>query len=508
MADSEYLKKALGSVLAKGVAETCNARPDDPIEFLAQFLLKSVADDESTVVLEGEKEVAAKKADADAQAAELATFKEQEVVEARQLTHDKEEKRLEAVLSGAEVAETVFSAVVSYARARTGANGYVMLTDLPEKLLPPTPPEPAPAAEGEAPAADGEGEAPPEEPPPEPEGEPEEPPPKYAPKTLEYVVSTAPDEALVIGKVLERPPAPPEEGDDTPPPPSGVGEGVTFTAVDDFLAGGAKVYHEPKAVENRSVKFWYLPRIGSYAAAPFEDVNGEVKGVLGFDTLGLERPFSAEDVALIESLAVRTSTELKRIEQTVADEFHVQNDALKAMLPDPAAEPPPPPEEGCDPFDAAKASLELPASMLGSCTPSHFKYVESRRQCPPGVLLTFKGVMALLAPDYAAEMGQLSWPMLKQAASNGDLPWGGDLFEKAVSFDVMNGDGGEGWEVAEAMAAEVEAAPEDGGAPPKDDILAFAAVAHALYLWLAGSVAVHKLKVEKEAAEAAAEGGE
>ena len=42
--DSEYLKAAVGGVLSKGIAETCHAKPDDPIEYLAQYLLKSVAD--------------------------------------------------------------------------------------------------------------------------------------------------------------------------------------------------------------------------------------------------------------------------------------------------------------------------------------------------------------------------------------------------------------------------------------------------------------------------------
>ena len=43
--DSAYLKSTVGSVLAKGIAETVVAKPSDPIDYLAQFLLKSVADE-------------------------------------------------------------------------------------------------------------------------------------------------------------------------------------------------------------------------------------------------------------------------------------------------------------------------------------------------------------------------------------------------------------------------------------------------------------------------------
>jgi len=284
MADTEYLKKAVGGILAKGVAETCNARPEDPIEFLAQFLLKSVADDAADAELKVQKSDATAVKEKEEQEADKIAFDEKDKQEALALTHEKEDKRLDDLLTSAQSVEEVFSAVISYTRARTGANGYVMLTDLPEKLLPATPCEPEPLPEGEeaAPAAE---EPPAEEPPPPAEGEGEEaePPPKYKPQLLTYVTSTAPDESLVVGKKLSRPPAPPEEEDGTPPPPTGVGEGVTFTAIDDFLGGGPKVYHEPRAVQNRSIKFWYLPRLGSYAAAPFEDALGEVTGVLGFD---------------------------------------------------------------------------------------------------------------------------------------------------------------------------------------------------------------------------------
>uniref|UniRef100_A0A7S2CEQ8 RIIa domain-containing protein n=1 Tax=Haptolina brevifila TaxID=156173 RepID=A0A7S2CEQ8_9EUKA len=507
MADTEYLKKAVGGVLAKGVAETCNARPEDPIEFLAQYLLKSVADGIAETELTAQKADAEKVKAAEEVEADKAASQVTEKQEALDLTHDKEDKRLDMLLSSAQSVENVFSVVLAYARARTGANGYVMLTDLPEKLLAPTPPEPAPACEPEEGAPAAEDAPPPEEPPPPAEGEGEEaePPPKYKPQLLEYVCSTAPDEALVVGKKLARPPAPPEEDDGTPPPPSGVGEGVTFTAIDDFLSGGPKVFHEPRAVQNRSIKFWYLPRMGSYAAAPFDDVEGEVKGVLGFDTLGLERAFSAAELTLLEELSVRTSTELKRIEQTLADEFHPLNDALKAMLP---AEPPAAPEEGADPFEVATAALTLPKEMLALCTAAHLKWIETRRTCPVGTLLTFKAVLALLADEMLAdELLGATFDDIKSGFSQGELPWGDDLFSQITAFDVMAGVGSPaGWEACEKLVTELATVPEDGSADvaPKEGILAYSAVGHALYSWVAGTVELHKLKVAKDAAEAEA----
>ena len=81
------------------------------------------------------------------------------------------------------------------------------------------------------------------------------------------------------------------------------------------------MFHEPAAVENRSVKFWYMPRIGAYACAPFADYEGDVCGALGFDTLGLERAFSAEELALLESLASKTGATLMRIEEGLAEKL-------------------------------------------------------------------------------------------------------------------------------------------------------------------------------------------
>jgi hypothetical protein len=41
-ANAEYLRKAVGDVLSKGIAATTLAQPNDPVEFLATWLIKWV----------------------------------------------------------------------------------------------------------------------------------------------------------------------------------------------------------------------------------------------------------------------------------------------------------------------------------------------------------------------------------------------------------------------------------------------------------------------------------
>jgi hypothetical protein len=524
--DSAYLKSAVGSVLAKGIAETVVARPSDPIDYLAQFLLKSVSDEKEDKALKVQQKAATERQAAidvkTAADAEAAAAKE----EAMGMQKEKEDKRLDSLLENASSTEEVFSAVLSYARARTGASGYVMLTDLPEKVMPyvPPPPPPPPAegeegyeewkAEQEAKAA-AEAEAPPPE-----EGEPAEPPPKFAPSELEYVAATSSDEALLIGKKLPKPPAPPEEGDDTPPPPTGVGEGVSFAAISEYYAGTSKVYHVPNAVTNRSVKFWYLPRIGAYACAPFADFEGDVCGCLGFDTLGLERPFTDAELELLASLAEQTGSYLQKIESGLCEQHHAQVMALKELYPKdaesgayPAA---PPAEEGADPIETAKAAVAVPQPVLAGLTADALKFTETRRRLLPALLLVIKGVLALLSPAMAEELTAATWDGVKEGISTGELIWGAELFAAVGAFDVFAGagevEGASGWAAAEALLGELATAPEEGdGTAPEAALTApetETVLGKLMYDWLKATVELHKLKAEKDAADAAAAAAE
>ena len=45
--DTEYLKATVGSALSTGIAETVLMRPEDPVDYLAQRLMKWVMDSEA-----------------------------------------------------------------------------------------------------------------------------------------------------------------------------------------------------------------------------------------------------------------------------------------------------------------------------------------------------------------------------------------------------------------------------------------------------------------------------
>ena len=113
--DSAYLKKAVGPVLAAGIAETICERPDDPIDYLAQFLLKSVADDQAGKAVTKQKKQATDAAAAADEAAAKKAADESGLAEAQAHQTEKEDKRLGSLLENATSSEEVFSAVLSCA---------------------------------------------------------------------------------------------------------------------------------------------------------------------------------------------------------------------------------------------------------------------------------------------------------------------------------------------------------------------------------------------------------
>jgi len=306
---------------------------------------------------------------------------------------------------------------------------------------------------------------------------------------------------------MARPFEPAEDADEAEAPPRGVGEGVTFTAFDDFISGGSKVFHEPKAVENRSVKFFYIPREGAYACAPFADYEGDVAGAIGFDTLGLYRAFSAAELEMLESLAVRTGETLQRIEAGLAEHHHALMEVLSAAYPksEEGAYPAFTPEEGADPIESAKSAVAIPAAVLAPLDADAVKHLETRRSVAPAMLLALKGAIALTSPAIAPELGEATWDGIKEGITVGEVKWGAELFAGLGAFDVMEGAGGEGWAVAMQMAAQLSEVPEEGAAP-KDALTADPALLLGKVLcdWLLAVCDLHSKKVEKEEAEAAA----
>jgi hypothetical protein len=287
--------------------------------------------------------------------------------------------------------------------------------------------------------------------------------------------------------------------------PTGVGEGVTFKAIDDYYLG-KKVFHEPKAIENRSIKFWHLPRIGAYACAPFEDFEGNVQGVLGFDTLGLERPFSAEELVLIEGLAAKTSETLKRILADLSMAFHAQTKDLvaKGVVPEPFKPPEGGYGEGVDPLEGAKAAIEPPRAILAALPAEYLDYILSRYRLARGLKLVFKGVYALVCPEYAAEIvgEDVRWADIKLSIDAGALPWGTELLSKIAAFDPLNAPEA-GWEYAQKMADGLTTPPEDGEAL-LPTLAPSALVGKVMGDWLLAIMQLRKVKAEAEAAAAAA----
>ena len=132
--DAEYLKASVGTVLSAGIAETVLMRPDDPVDYLAQFMLKSVADDSKSKVLredvvEAEKVLAAK-----TDVARAVKAKEDAKQHALAEQSRTEDKRLATLLSSVKSPNEAYNVVLSYTRQRYGASGFVALTDLPEKV--------------------------------------------------------------------------------------------------------------------------------------------------------------------------------------------------------------------------------------------------------------------------------------------------------------------------------------------------------------------------------------
>ena len=172
--DTEYLKASVGNALSTGIAETVLVRPDDPVDYLAQRLLKWVEDSHAkTTTIAAEEEAKDKQVRA-ADAAAVVQREAEKIAKDRAAKVQKEDDRLAKLLDAASSSAEVLNASLEFLRGRLGASAYVTMTDLPDKTIPleePVDPEAAAAAEAEEAAealgepAEGE-EAPAEEAPP------------------------------------------------------------------------------------------------------------------------------------------------------------------------------------------------------------------------------------------------------------------------------------------------------------------------------------------------------
>lgn len=397
--------------------------------------------------------------------------------------------------SQASSADQVYKACLQYITAKTGASGYVAITDLPDKEVKiPEPESESPPAEGEE-AQPGADEA--------------EAPPKYNLTSLKYVAAASDADAkLLLGKTLARPAAA-EGADEAAPIPRGDGEGVSFDAIDAFLANGTKCLLLPQAIINRSVKFWAVPRVGSLAIAPFADADGDVLGVIAADTLaGGELGASAG----LDTLAAKASAALCRVAIEVAKgnvaaqaelsvAYEQSGEALAAEL-EAAAQA----EEAGDKLTALKAKQRRAAGDLAALTSGHLAFLGTRKVIPAELLQVLKAVMALIAPDTAATLASMDWEALKAAAAAGSLPWGTDLFTKVGGYDVLGSKDEAGFAAATGETGYVS------GDVDAEALKAFSFVGLLLLNWVRDTSALFSAKTGQEkadaeaAAEAAAEG--
>ena len=229
--DTEYLKAAVGDALSTGIAETVLMRPGDPVDYLAQRLLKWVEDSHSKKDEIAEEEAAKEKQVRVADASAVVQREAEKTAKDTAAKVEKEDDRLAKLLEAASSSAEVLNASLEYLRGRLGASVYVAMTDPPDKLIPlqePVVEGVAPAAEGEAvegeaaageaaegeeAAEGGEGEEAAEggEAEAEAEAEGAEPPPvrgPFVPKVVVYEAATENDRKTLVGKTLLRPAVP------------------------------------------------------------------------------------------------------------------------------------------------------------------------------------------------------------------------------------------------------------------------------------------------------------
>ena len=123
--DTEYLKANVGSVLAEGLSQTVLMRPDDPIDYLAQYLLRSEADKaaaaENAVATaemlkaEGVKKDAARVAEREAENKAKKSAKAKETRDAA----------LAEKLGSASTSAQVYELVLAHVAGVTGGSAYV-----------------------------------------------------------------------------------------------------------------------------------------------------------------------------------------------------------------------------------------------------------------------------------------------------------------------------------------------------------------------------------------------
>eukprot|EP00197_Chlamydomonas_leiostraca_P002620 CAMPEP_0202858342 /NCGR_PEP_ID=MMETSP1391-20130828/920_1 /ASSEMBLY_ACC=CAM_ASM_000867 /TAXON_ID=1034604 /ORGANISM="Chlamydomonas leiostraca, Strain SAG 11-49" /LENGTH=614 /DNA_ID=CAMNT_0049537255 /DNA_START=81 /DNA_END=1922 /DNA_ORIENTATION=+ len=374
--DTKYLQGLVGEALARGCAAVVAAQPNDPVEYLGQWLVRYVKN--AQIVGEHAKQ---KQAELEAKKAAL----EAEQAAAAKAKAEEEERRAAikdlagTVAEPRELLQKAVNLIVKYTSAGAAYAAMVSEPEEPDWQYPEDPEDPAAAeSDDEAdPAPPAEGEAPPdgEAPPPEeaaPEateesGEPGAPkipkPIDYSKKYLSYAAATAGQEFMSVAD-LQRPPPPPEDDPEAKVDPMP----FTFRILDEKRP---LVYTPNVAFENNVRFFKNFPKVGAYQACGVQAPGtGEFKAVVAADTLfpeGGGQPMSQEDQDFIWHVSRALSQAYDAVEQQAAATLEGKSakeamEALQKAIHDIYFPPPPEPVEGeaaaAPPAPAAAAPAE------------------------------------------------------------------------------------------------------------------------------------------------------
>ncbi|GAX75677.1 hypothetical protein CEUSTIGMA_g3120.t1 [Chlamydomonas eustigma] len=372
--DTKYLQELVGDALARGVAECVAAQPNDPVDYLGQWLLKFVKNAEIEGQIQEQRRIAleSKKKKLEQQQAEALKQREAEA----------ERKKAIAALAelDAEPRQLVQHAVELIKKFTSAGSAYAAAVAEPEEpdWTPPEDPEDPSAVESEDEAdpdlpleEDPAAEEPPveenQETPPEEEKNPKlTPPVNYSKKYFSYMAANSGQEFMLTTELFRPAPPPEDAGEDFVPEPTA----FTFRILDERRP----MIYTPNVAFEPSIKFFRkFPKIGAYQACGVQvpASGGEFKAIIAAETLfpegegqalslqdqdfvwevslALSKAYEARDKKVKEAqAAVKASELVEGLKKKIVDIYH-----------------PPPPEEGEEPAAPAPPAAPEPAAEEG-----------------------------------------------------------------------------------------------------------------------------------------------
>ena len=506
MADAAYLKRTVGPALAQGIAQCAAKQPQDPIQYIAAYLMHDALQDKNSqqIVQDEQKRQQDIQIKRDKNAI-------QKLIEEKQTkkAQDEEEARTEKFstqMEGAVSAEDVYQALIALVANQVDGAAQIWVTDLPDTEYKP-PPAPLPPADQGAeeyaqPAAETE-DLPKED---TEEVSTEEQPQiaKVKPSTLNCIAAEMEDQHFMIGEQLKRVVNDAEGGGDAGAGASDVS--VIFNAIDDFLAGGAPTLHIPSAIQHPGINFYRTPRTGAWLVTAIGDVDGNVPAVLAVDLLSRGATFSEEDIQKIESSAALAATRVEELASALGTSAAGASvellTAYEETRPSFAAElekaqAAQDSEDGDKAAVAkcrAKRAMDDLAPLTAAC-PVLMEQFFSRRLPPNGLLPALKASYILIDQKVRPKIPDMNWIDVKRSIRNGQLPGGDSIFTAIAATTVDD----EGATAAINLLGDIE----------EESLKSSCLMAYLLITWVRAAVELFKqneaIREEAEAAAAAAE---